>query len=81
MGKFYIFFRNLSVATTSGDMARQQITIYARNLAEAQRLVANDLKMQAGPGSELMTSSMPPFQVRELPLDAPQVLTSVFSAK
>lgn len=81
MANFYIFSRDLSAPKPSGDRTWQQLTVYADNIAEARRLVAYDLRMQAGRGSELMTAPTPPFEVKELPLDAPQVLTSVFSTK
>lgn len=78
MANCYIFFRRWR---QDGADARQQITVYANGVAEAQSLVAEDLRQQGGAHGGPPTQPGPAFEVQEIPLDRPQVLTSVYTTR
>ncbi len=78
MANFYIFFRRWQ---QDGADARQQITVYANSIAEAKHLLDEDLRQHGGAHGGPPTQPRPAFEVQELPLDQPQVLTHVFTTR
>jgi hypothetical protein len=78
MANFYIFFRRWQ---QDGQDLRQQITVYANDLAEARQLLAEDLRQHGGSHGGPPTQSSPTFEAKELTLDQPKVLTHVFTTR
>jgi hypothetical protein len=78
MANFYIFFRRWQ---QDGADARQQVTVFANSVAEAEHLLAEDLRQQGGAHGGPSTQPRPAFEVQELALDQPKVLTSVYTTR
>lgn len=76
MANFDIFFRRWR---HNGTDMRQQITVYARSVEEARKRLDEDLRQHGGPAGGAPTQARPSFEVQELRLDEPKVLTSVFT--